>query len=170
MGQGKPLENSVVHWGIKQEPIAKKRYKAYMKLKKKQNVIVEDMGLVLYPHCSYLGASPDGIVTFETHKYILEVKCPFKWRQCTILEACKDKTFCCYIDDTNTIQLKKSHKYYTQVQGQMGVCQMERCDFVIYTIKDFLVIPIQFDNSFWESLLIKLKKFYIEELFPKLKN
>lgn len=141
-----------------------------MKLKKKQNVIVEDMGLVLYTHCSYLGANPDDLVKFETHKYLLEVKCPFKRRQCTILEACKDKTFCCYIEDTNTIQLKKSKKYYTQVQGQMGVCQMERCDLVIYTIKDFLVIPIQFDNSFWESLLIKLKKFYIEELFPKLKN
>lgn len=118
MGQGKPLENSAVHWGIKQKPIAKKRYKAYMKLKKKQNVIVEDMGRVLYTHCSYLGASPDGIVKFKTHKYILELKCSFKWRQCTILEACKDKTFCCYIDDTNTIQLKKSQKYYTQVQGQ----------------------------------------------------
>ena len=116
------------------------------------------MGLVLYTHCSYLGASPDGLVKFEKHKYLLEVNCPFKWRQFTILEACKDKTFCCYVDDTNTIQLKKSHRYYTQVHGQMGVCQMERCGFVIYTIKDFLVIPIQFDNSFWESLLMKLKK------------
>jgi hypothetical protein len=34
LGQGKPLENSAVNWGIKQEPIAKKRYIAHMKLKK----------------------------------------------------------------------------------------------------------------------------------------
>lgn len=40
----------------------------------------------------------------------------------------------------------------------------------VQLIKDFLVIPIQFDNSFGESLLIKLKKFYIEKLFPKLIN
>lgn len=129
-----------------------------MKLKKKQNVIVEDIGLVLYTLCSYLGANPDDLVKFETHKYLLEVKCPFKRRQCTILEACKDKTFCCYIDDTNTIQLKKSKKYYTQVQGQMSVYQMERCDLVIYTIKDFLVIPIQFDNSFLGIITHKAKE------------
>ena len=57
IGQGKPVENNAVHWGIKQKPIAKKRYKAYLKLKKKQNVIVEDMGLVLCAQCSYIGAS-----------------------------------------------------------------------------------------------------------------
>lgn len=88
-----------------------------MKLKKKQNVIVEDMGLVLYLYCFYLGVSFDGIVKFEIYKYILEVKCFFKWRQCIILEVCKDKIFCCYIDDINIIQLKKSYKYYIQVQG-----------------------------------------------------
>lgn len=76
-----------MHWGIKQEPIAKKRYKAYMKLKKKQNVIVEDMGLVLCAQCSYIGASPDGLVKSDTNRYLLEVKCPYKWKQSTILES-----------------------------------------------------------------------------------
>ena len=52
----------------------------------------------------------------------------------------------------------------------MGVCQMERCDFVIYTVKDFLVIPIKFDRSFWESMLTKFNSFHIEEFFPNLKN
>ena len=52
----------------------------------------------------------------------------------------------------------------------MGVCQMERCDFVIYTVKEFLVIPNKFDRFLGESLLTKLKSFYIEELFPNLKN
>ena len=85
-GQGKPLENNAVHWGIKQETIAKKRDKAYMKLKKKQNVNVEDMGLVLCAQCSYIGASPDGLVKSDTNMYLLEVKCPYKWRQSTILE------------------------------------------------------------------------------------
>ena len=93
IGQGKPLENNAVHLGIKQEPIAKKRYEAYWKLKKKQNVNVEDMGLVLCAQCSYMCASPDGLVKSDTNRYLLEVKCPYKWRQCTILEVCKDKNF-----------------------------------------------------------------------------
>ena len=74
IGQGKPLKNNAVHWGIKQEPIAKKRYEAYWKLKKKQNVNVEDMGLVLCAQCSYIGASPDGLVKSDTNRYLLEVK------------------------------------------------------------------------------------------------
>lgn len=63
-----------MHWVIKQEPIAKKRYKAYMKLKKKQNVIVEDMGLVLCAQCSYIGASPDGLVKSDTNRYLFGSK------------------------------------------------------------------------------------------------
>lgn len=101
MGKGKLLDNRAVNWGKNQEPIAKKRYKAYIKLKNKQNVTVEDMGLVLCAHCSYIGASPDGLVNCETNKYLIEVKCP-------VLDACKDKTFCCYVDENDNVQLKKS--------------------------------------------------------------
>lgn len=79
LGKGKPLENRAVNWGKHQKPIAKKRYKAYIKLKNKQNVTVEDMGLVLCAHCSYIGASPAGLVNCERNKYLIEVKCPYTY-------------------------------------------------------------------------------------------
>lgn len=52
--------------GLSKNPLLKK-VQSLHEIKEKQNVIVEDMGLVLYTHCSYLGASPDGIMRFETH-------------------------------------------------------------------------------------------------------
>jgi hypothetical protein len=140
-----------------------------MKLKNKQNVRVEDMGLVLSTYCFYLGASPDGLLICEPHIYLIDVKCPYKWRQSTILDAYNDKEFCFYVDENRSAQLKKNHKYYTQVQGQMGVCQMDRCDFVIYTVKNLLVISNQFDKPFWKSLLVKLKRFYMDNVFPNSK-
>lgn len=66
--------------------------------------------------------------------YLIEIKCPYKWRKKSLHDACKDKEFCCFLDDNNEIQLKKNHRYYTQIQGQMGVCKMQKCDFVLYTV------------------------------------
>jgi hypothetical protein len=108
LGKSKPFDNSAVNWGRNQEPIAKKRYKTYMKLKNKHNVSVEDMDLVLCTYCSYLGASPDGLIVSEPHKYLIEVICPYKWRQSTILDACNDKALCCYVDENGSVHLKKS--------------------------------------------------------------
>ena len=47
LGESKSFENSAVTWGRKQEPIAKKRYIVYKKLKENKKVQISDMGLVL---------------------------------------------------------------------------------------------------------------------------
>ena len=54
-----------------------------------------------------IGASPDGKVQTQTNPdpYLLEIKCPFKWRIDTIIEACKAKDICCYLDPNNEVQL-----------------------------------------------------------------
>ena len=168
LGENKSFENSAVTWGRKQEPIAKKRYIAYKKLKENKKVKISDMGLVLCNNYSYIDSSPDGLVSCESEQYFIEVKCPFKWRNNKIIEACEDKEFCCFIDDKGEIQLKKNHRYYTQIQGQMGVCKLSKCDFVIYTVTDFVVISVKFDKPFWNSLLQQLKEFYLGEIIPKI--
>lgn len=168
LGENKSFDNSAVAWGRKQEPIAKKRYKAYKKLKENKTVHVSDIGLELCIDYSYIGASPDGLVSCCSDQYLIEVKCPYKWRKSTLIEACKDKQFCCYVDDNGTIQLKKNHRYFTQIQGQLGVCKMQKCDFVVYTMIDFVIITVHFDKLFWESLLQELKEFYVCEIIPKI--
>ena len=82
--------------------------------------------------------------------------------------ACTDKDFCCYLDDNGSVQLKKNHRYYTQIQGQMGVCKMLKCDLVVYTVTDFAIVTVEFDSLFWESLLEQLKHFHVSEIIPKL--
>ena len=79
-----------------------------------------------------IGASPDSKVQTQTnpHPYLVEIK----WRNDTIIEVCKAKDFCSYLDSNNEIQLKQIHGYYTQIQGQLGVCQYKLCHLVLYTL------------------------------------
>ena len=39
----------------------------------------------------FLGASPDGIMYIGDYKIgLVEVKCPYKYRHCSIADVCKD--------------------------------------------------------------------------------
>ena len=50
------------------------------------------------------------------------------------------------------LQLKQNSDWFNEVQFQMGVSKYERCDFVIHTMKDIAVIPVEFDSGVWEML------------------
>ena len=167
-GETKSFDNEALEWGRKQETVAKKRYKAYMKLKQKKNVKVLESGLVVCPNYSFIGASPDGFVSSEEGSYLLEIKCPYKWRNSKITEACKDPDFYCNSDENGNITLKTNHRYFTQIQGQMGVCKMDMCHFVVFTLVDFVVISVRFDQLFWQNLLEKIQLFYTSHVIEKL--
>ena len=64
--------------------------------------------------------------------------------------------------------LSRSHKYYTQVQGQLGVCEKAFCDFVVWTPKGISIERIYRDLPFWEKVLKKLTTFYVQHLLPEL--
>lgn len=46
-----------------------------------------------------------------------------------------------------TLELKQSHSYYWQVQGQLLLTGMEWCDFVVFAEEDILIQSIYRD---WE--------------------
>ena len=79
----------------------------------------------------------------------------------------KSKFFCTLkIDDTTPqLELKGSHPYYAQVQGQMGVTQRRWCDFIVYTEKGLSIQRIHFDPSFWRA---KLEEFHDNCLAPEI--
>ena len=154
-------------WGRKKEAIARKQYVAMKKLKSKESVKVEERGLYISKDQCYLGASPDGIVCHKSEPCLVEIKCPYKWRNNRVSDACKDPNFYCSIDENQNVQLKTNSRQYTQVQGQMGVCDVHKCDFVVYTMKDMKIITVHFDIEFWNNLLLKLQKFYMNEMLPK---
>ncbi|CAC5367842.1 unnamed protein product [Mytilus coruscus] len=165
----KYIDTPALRLGRKHEPIARKKYVVYKKLKHNEKVNVLECGIFLCKKFGYLGASPNGIVTKKSEAcqpWVLEIKCPFKWRFKTVRRTCRDRDFCCEINSENEIQLRKSHHYYSQIQGQMSICQCLRCDFVIYLLKDFSILKVDLDQEYWEATELKLSNFYNEYMIP----
>ena len=65
---------------------------------------------------SFLGASPDGVIETTTSFKIIEIKCPYSYRDLTVKEACAKKGFYCTLDD-DKVHFKLDHLYYYQIQG-----------------------------------------------------
>lgn len=95
-------------------------------------------GFIVNPSYPFFGCSPDGKVIDETKDSpngILEIKCPHKHSYVTPQTACSgDSQFHLEMIDDFPV-LKKTHKYYKQVQGQMGITGAKWCDFITYTFK-----------------------------------
>ena len=57
-------------------------------------------------------------------------------------------------------KVKRTHSYFAQVQGHMGVTGASWCDFIVYTKKGISVERIPFDAINWADLKQKLHVFY----------
>lgn len=118
-----------------------------------RNLIVKPMGLVIHPDLHFLGASPDGEIQEEGT--LVEVKCPFNGRNEQIVPG---KNFS-FLSQENT--LKRTHDYYYQAQGQLGIAKREKCYFIVYTKRDIFIKEIFFDEVFFEEqMLPRLLEFY----------
>ena len=99
----------------------------------------------------------------------IEVKCPFKFQDETPTSAVSNNGFFLKQESDGQLVLKKSHVYFSQVQGQMGVGNRMWCDFVTYTKKGINVQRIHHDLEFWETeLLPKLCTFYDMCIAPEI--
>lgn len=147
--------------GLKYEPIALEQYQKYM-MSIRRPVQVFKSGLVISSDFPYLGASPDGKVVdpgCSNPFGLSEVKCPETKYLVTPLDACSDSNF--FLEEVNGMpKLKRTHKYYTQVQGLMGVTGARWCDFVVYTSKGMSIERNPFDVQFWNDLRETLKLYY----------
>ena len=87
-----------------------------------------------------IGASDDAIASCECDGIrVAEIKCPFKNKDNTPLEASRiDKAFCL---DSNS-SLKLNHKHYTQIQIQMFTTASPNADFVVYINKGIAVMKV----------------------------
>jgi len=130
--------------------------------------VVHTCGLVVNPSFPWLGASPDGLVKDPLLECfgLLEIKCPFTHRFCSVEEACSDPNFFACITN-ETVTLKQEHKHYYQIQSQMALCQVSWCDFVIYTHKNFSIERIQFNEELWDDIQPKLTDFFFTYILPQ---
>lgn len=139
------------------------------------NISVEETGLTLYASHSFLGASSDGRVREGDSMGIMEIKCPFSLDGTNITKmevpdilALNSKSFC-LIQNENGPALKRNHKYYVQVQGEMAIMGMPWCDFVLWTAAErnnIFIERIYFDAEFVTNMMPKLVAFYIEHIYP----
>ena len=95
----------------------------------------------------FIGASPDGIIEREGNIYkIIEIKCPFSFRNSSVEEACTKKDFYCTIED-DLLHLKKTHFYYYQIQGVVSITGAAECDFIVWTTISMKAETISFDKA-----------------------
>lgn len=106
------------------------------------------------------------ILSYEENqlKGVVEIKCPIvlndKYPLC--LEKLKKNRInhLCYKIMNNSIVLKESHKYYAEVQMQVGILCVNFCDFVIWSSVKTVTQRITFDLDYWETLRYKLLSFH----------
>jgi len=107
-GVEKPfLTNDAILHGVKFEQLATEIYE------KRNNLKILEFGCIPHPTIPFFGASPDGIVSYESENKnfvgrMLEIKCPKSRKITGIIPP----------------------GYYAQVQGQLEVCDLEYCDFL----------------------------------------
>jgi hypothetical protein len=166
MGYYKFASTDALEWGKKKEKVALALYTKEMK-KIYSNVSVTESGLLIHPKYTYIGASPDGVVTLGEETGLVEIKCPFKFRHSTPEQAAENKTFFCKKNSDGSLSLKPEHKYFSQVQGQMALKGCEWCDFVVWTTKGMSIERIYFNIDLWNSTLSCLVKFFHDIIIPE---
>ena len=121
------------------------------------------MGLKLYEKKTMLGASVDGILCCECHPddVIMEIKCPFSLKDTSI---CKEGYKLPYLN--NDLKLKTTHPYYSQVQFGMGVYDINKALFIVWSKVDFVVNEISFDRDFFDQLVHNVSSYYELQYLP----
>lgn len=131
------------------------------------NKKIQPCGLFVHKDEPYLAASPDGLIDND---FIVEIKCPYTAQNHTPAEAIKRNLIKFANFDKNGLHLKRTHKYYYQVQGQLFVTDRKSCYFVIWTPKGLIYELINKDLQLWEKMLPKLNDFYFKHLLPNILN
>ena len=124
---------------------------------------VKPCGLFIDPQYPHLGASPDAVLQDEGA--VVEVKCSYKGKD-SMIEPGKKFDFLEFVGH-DKFQLKRTHRYYYQVVGEMQLSRRNKCYFVVYTLKDLWYEEIKLDEDFFKSnMLPALTKFYEEHYLP----
>lgn len=66
-------------------------------------------------------------------------------------------------------RLKRSHKYYAQIQGEMAIMGCSWGDFVVWTAasqSNCFVERINFDVEFCSAMLPKVVEFFVSHILP----
>ena len=160
------FSTAATRWGCKHESTAREQYEQTMNASH-DRFTVSDSGLNINPKYPHLGATPDGFVNCDCcGKGTCEVKCPHCAKDKKLDKAAEEKF--CLINDGTSLRLNKKHPYYYQVQAQIFICDVEYCDFIVWTERDIHIERILPDIAFWEEALMKSTKLFNVAVLPEL--
>ncbi|XP_076289824.1 uncharacterized protein LOC143213653 [Lasioglossum baleicum] len=145
----------------------KYEHTALEELASREGITITECGLFIDASIPYLGASPDGVIDDDG---IVEIKCPYTAENVTPEEAIQSvqavKTM--FTDSTGTA-LRKTHRYFYQVQGQLHITGRKYCIFCVWTRKGIKSIRVDRDDEFWKlQMEPKLSRFYLNCMLPEL--
>lgn len=150
------IQTAAIKFGIENEPVAADLYA------KTFGYNVHRVGFVVNPSCFFLGCSPDRRVYDPDNDSaswgLLEIKCTVGG----------SVTTCDYLQGKDGFKLKKSHAYYYQVMGQMGLTGSQWCDFFVYARDDFHSERIMFDGDFFDKMMEQLVAFFFSVYIAKI--
>lgn len=136
------------------------------------NYRITQCGFVInnqFPHC---GVSPDGVIECDCcSKGVVEAKCPFNLRDMKLKTYLKKRTCPLEVveeDHDFVYELKKKHEYYYQVQLQIFLCDVQYCDFIVWSAKESAVVRVMKDQEFWDNNYPKTVLFFNKVLLPEL--
>ena len=148
MLRGSTIQTAAMKWGLLMEPEVLANYAEIVQC----NVL--PAGFVIHPDAPHLGASPDGRVydPSESPPFgLVEVKSSTK----------NDPSQVAHLKvQGGHASLRRNHKYYWQVQGQLAITGVAWCDFVTDTLSDLNVERIWRDDSFIAEMKEKLDLYY----------
>ena len=156
-------KSAPITWGLENERVARQQYEEASK-NTHSSFQIKPAGLYVNPNYPHLGASPDGLVTCTCcGDGLLEIKCPYSIRHTTPNSA--GNNF--YLKHTSQgLKLSPSHAYYSQVQGQLAICDRLYCDFVCWTPKGIHIERIFKDDKVFLEMKPKLEAFFIHIILP----
>lgn len=114
--------NDAMAWGCRFEDLACATYEH------ENSVAVREYGLLVHPETPWIGASPDGITEYGV---MIEIKTPFSRKRVEI-----DKRIAAQRPFARSDKANLHARYLAQVQGQLEVCGLQYCDFVVAHIDE----------------------------------
>ena len=66
------------------------------------------------------------------------------------------------------LKLDPKHKYYYQVQLQLSICEVNYCDFIVWTVAGMVTIRVYRNENFFNQIQPKLHSFFVKHILSEL--
>ena len=161
----KPITTPAIDYGKRNEDVA---IGCYIDHQRKKGVIVKvcKCGLWIDSAIPWLAATPDSILEVGEDRGCLEVKCPYVCANMSLAQASMKSSSFCLQNGNGTLQLKRNHQYFYQIQVQLHVTRLLWCDFVVWTPNEIYIEKIDYDQRFIEKAISKARTFYFTVFLP----